>query len=176
MIINYLRRCFAHPLETDRSALMSLQANETTATLHENRILLILVIRSGTPFMSSWMFACPHRLRPSRGHATSRGKSMTLHIACHFQRRLCSCADSLVGFRLRIRPPDTWPRNDVIFKINHWKRRLIVAVCSGPLAHSGEAFILRLSRIHDFVLKYRILHLTRNQGNLRSLLLTREWK
>ena len=48
-----------------------------------------------TPSMSSWMFACPHRLLPSQVHATSRGKSMTLHIGCHFQRRLCPCASSL---------------------------------------------------------------------------------
>ena len=48
-----------------------------------------------TPSMSSWMFACPHRLLPSQVHATSRSKSMTLHIGCHFQRRLCPCASSL---------------------------------------------------------------------------------
>ena len=48
-----------------------------------------------TPSMSSWMFACPHRLLPSQVHATSRSKSMTLHIGCHFQRRLWSCASSL---------------------------------------------------------------------------------
>ena len=44
------------------------------------------------------------------GHETSHGKSMTHHIACHLQRRLCSCADSLVnlpgGFVRRNRGTD----------------------------------------------------------------------
>ena len=37
----------------------------------------------------------PHRQQPSQGHAISRGKSMTHHIACHFQGRQCPCASSL---------------------------------------------------------------------------------
>ena len=131
LIINCLRRYFAHPLGTGRSAWM--QASEKIATWHENHILRILVIKSltlerqaletclnfrrpwqswllvamvrneyhsecfcrashyharcplvrfamQTPSMSSWVFTCPHRLQPSQGHATSRGKSMALHI------------------------------------------------------------------------------------------------
>ena len=127
-----------------------------------------------TPSMSSWVFTCPHRQQPSQSHATSCGKSMTLHIAFHFQGRqcpcasslacsgqgrLCSCADSLVG----IRPADS-SAGPVALKrcrifYNFRNRRRIVAVCSEAGAHPGKAFIQRHSRIHDFVLKHGFLHM-----------------
>ena len=61
-----------------------------------SRAMLSSSVCHAPPSMSSWVFACPHRQQPSQSHATSCGKSMTHHIACHVQRRLCSCSDSLV--------------------------------------------------------------------------------
>ena len=115
-----------------------------------------------TPSMSSWMFACPHRLLPSQVHATSRGKSMTLHIGCHFQRRLCPCDGFLVG----IRPSDSSAEPVALKRCRIFLQFLEAAMHSSGLFRtrgaSVEAFILRLSRIRDFVLKHRFLHLTRN--------------
>ena len=110
------------------------------------------------------------------GPCTSRGKSMTHHIACHFQRRQCPCADSLVGIRdgniitfifgflacdgslvgirRRIRPPAPSPRNDVVFFDNYLQAATHSSGLFRTRVASVEAFILRLSRIHDFVLKH----------------------
>ena len=73
------------------------------------------------PSMSSWVFACPHQLQLSQGSATSRGKSMTLQLTYHFQRRLCSCADSLIGIRTKDLSADPVVSNDVVFFNNYWQ-------------------------------------------------------
>ena len=124
-----------------------------------SRAMLSSSVCHAPPSMSSWVFACPHRQQPSQGHATSRGKSMMRHIGCLFQRRLCSCADSLVDlpgrFVRRIRGPGTMS----YFLTINGKWRRIVAVCSEAEAHPGKVFIQRHSRIHDFVLKHGFLHM-----------------
>ena len=96
------------------------------------------------------------------GHETSSGKSMTLHIGCHFQRRLCPCDGFLVG----IRPSDSSAEPVALKRCRIFLQFLEAAMHSSGLFRtrgaSVEAFILRLSRIRDFVLKHRFLHLTRN--------------
>ena len=142
-----------------------------------------------TPSMSSWVFTCPHRQQPFQSHATSCGKSMTLHIAFHFQGRqcpcasslacsgqgrqcpcasslacsgqgqLCSCADSLVDLPGRFVRRTRGLETMSYFLTINGKWRRIVAVCSEAGAHPGKAFIQRHSRIHDFVLKHGFLHM-----------------
>ena len=138
LIINCLRRRFAHPLETGCPSGM--QASEKTAAYAkttscafwlsnhdpssikflklaeplsattiviagrhgQERISLLMLLPSeplsctmpsssvchANPLHVIMGVYMPHRQQPSQGHAISRGKSMTRHIGCLFQRRL----------------------------------------------------------------------------------------
>ena len=129
----------------------------SSSVCHENPLHVIMDV-----CMPTSTTAIPGPCHLSQVHATSRGKSITLHIACHFQRRLCPCDGFLVG----IRPSDSSAEPVALKRCRIFLQFLEAAMHSSGLFRtrgaSVEAFILRLSRIRDFVLKHRFLHLTRN--------------